>query len=87
VFQGVNTANMIGTPIDPLAVVEAENTVAVLSAAKCMLFFLLVHVHNLQLTYHIVNLPVITDPVIETAKNRAYMLRGARESISCSFLF
>jgi hypothetical protein len=32
-LQGVNASNAIGTPIDPLAVVDAENTVAFLSAA------------------------------------------------------
>jgi hypothetical protein len=33
-FQGVHASKVIGTPVDPLAVIDAESTVEVLSASK-----------------------------------------------------
>lgn len=43
-LQGVHTSNLIGTPIDPVAVTDAERTVEDLSEAKSECLFL--HVHN-----------------------------------------
>lgn len=62
-FQGVHASKAIRTPVDPLAVIDAEGTVEVLSASKR-------------------TLPgVITDPIIETAKNCAHVLRETHASL------
>jgi hypothetical protein len=45
-FQGVYASNAIGTPIDPLAVDDAERTVQVLSGTKGECTCSHLHVHN-----------------------------------------
>jgi hypothetical protein len=44
VLQSLHTANLAGTPIDPAAVIEAEDAVKYLSGAKSECSLL--HVHN-----------------------------------------
>jgi hypothetical protein len=73
-LQGVNASNAIGTPIDPLAVIDAENTVAFLSAVKSKCFLFSTFITNILLS----DTPRYNQ-VIETAKNRAHVLRGTRE--------
>ena len=64
--------------MDPLAVVDAERTVEVLSGAKVRVF--LSPCREPTYSYCLGHLPdVITDPVIEMAKNHAHALRGMRE--------
>ncbi|KAF8231427.1 hypothetical protein L208DRAFT_1398885, partial [Tricholoma matsutake] len=62
-FQGVHASKAIGTPVDPLAVIDVEGTIEVLSAFKR-------------------TLPgVITDPIIETAKNYALLEFGLQPGV------
>ena len=73
-FQGVHASKtMIGTPVDPLAGIDTEGTVEVLSASKSE------HVPIYpcpELMYCLGTLPsMITDPIIETAKNCVHLFK------------
>ena len=81
-FQGVNASVVAGTPVDPLAVVNAENTVESIREQKVRTC----SVTSPGLTTSLVGFPgVITNEVIETAKNRAHKLRETRQKY-CEFL-
>jgi hypothetical protein len=62
--------------MDPHAVIDAERTLAILSGAKSER----VHLMSTQLIYYLAILPdVVTDQVVEIAKNRAHVMRNTRE--------
>jgi hypothetical protein len=76
-FDGIDASNFEGMPIHPAAANNAEGTVAVLKSvqSKCFIFL-----YAPQLTYCSGSYPhLITDPVLETARNRAHILRQTRE--------
>jgi hypothetical protein len=71
-LQGVLVSNAAGSPVNPLAIVDAEKTVEALLAANSECMF----PSPCPLTYCLGLVPgVFADPIIETAKNRAHLLR------------
>jgi hypothetical protein len=76
----LNASKEANAPIDPLAVIHAEEAVELLLALKggsCCTSPCL----HVSLTYCLAANPgVISDAVVETAKNRSYVLRAIRES-------
>jgi hypothetical protein len=78
-FAGLHTANVIG-PVDPMAAIDVERTVVALTGVRGKCFVTFVCLYTPQLTYHLENYPgLLTEPVVETAQNRAHLLRQTRE--------
>lgn len=72
-LQGLHTATVAGTAVNPRAVIDAKGTVELLAASQS-------NVYSCPVLIYLLLPGLITDPVIETARNREHVLRESRES-------
>lgn len=75
-LQGIHASKVAGTPIDFQAVQNAENTLELLLGLRsenCIHFLRAGLIHWSEF------FPVITDEIIETARNRIHIIRQTRK--------